>query len=68
MEADIPPEFLHHYNTHRDGLYADQWAPRAYDAVWTIAVALNDTLTEMMYRGRTLWYVNDIKSCLLFRF
>ncbi|XP_005111176.1 gamma-aminobutyric acid type B receptor subunit 2 [Aplysia californica] len=54
VKDDIPKEYRHMFGPdstyfNRDWLlYAEHRSPEAYDAVWAIAYALNDTLTTLL--------------------
>ncbi|XP_012935255.2 gamma-aminobutyric acid type B receptor subunit 1-like [Aplysia californica] len=52
VKNDIPEEFQHMYGRGSkyydpNSLYAEHRSPEAYDAVWAIAYALNNTLTSL---------------------
>ncbi|KAI8792085.1 gamma-aminobutyric acid type B receptor subunit 2, partial [Biomphalaria glabrata] len=53
LKSEIPKEFEDYYQTFfSDGsVYNEHRAPEAYDAVWAIAMALNNTLTNLTESG-----------------
>ena len=49
----LPQEFLKEYRefTHYQNLFADFKHGQSYDAVWTIALALNKTINDLRESG-----------------
>ncbi|KAH9508642.1 hypothetical protein Btru_049497 [Bulinus truncatus] len=55
VEDDIPKEFKANYTFYSDGtLYNQHRAAEAYDAVWALALALNNTLTYLIQTGDSM--------------